>query len=551
MAEIQMQDYEEIRRENDDHKYDDLQIDEKKVKIDHVLVPSWKKWIKTNCLALTIYMVSTGFILTVIYFTVIAQLGQKLLDIDMRLTAIERQNGTKLRESENRESTDLDTHTTCYNGGISEKTNNEYICVCAKGFLGKQCGYSGGKDTSFLVIFQERLSCCPTTTKILVASENTTRLSIRYFNENKIHTITMDKSNTEYNLSKSVLPSDGIHMAGVELHSDEGINVYGFFLGTEDSGGYSSMPTRFASTKYIISTLPAFTSLKNMIALTPCYQNTVVSINLKLKSGSVSYDNKQYSNNDTIRIMVNKYDTFQLSATSDLSGTMVTSSKPVIVVSGNQCNFAVPDNIRAGSCNPFIESVLPTDQLDDMFITPYISTRLNNTVRIQAVNSTNLTIKTGNKTISKTLNARDFFDFYYNTISFISSSQDILVTSYPHGLSKSKGGPFMMTIPGVNQYLYEYDFVVPTGFDSYISITVQSDATDELFLDGNSSKSQSSAFSISEGMNNFSTFSLPISTGPHRIEHEKKVRFGLWIYGNGDPFKGYGYPAGMAYNAYN
>ncbi|CAG2218997.1 unnamed protein product [Mytilus edulis] len=169
-----------------------------------------------------------------------------------------------------------------------------------------------------------------------------------------------------------------------------------------------------------------------------------------------------------------------------------------------------------------------------MFITPYISTRLNNTVRIQAVNSTNLTIKTGNKTISKTLNARDFFDFYYNTISFISSSDDILVMSYPHGLNENKGDPFMMTIPGVNQYLYEYDFVVPTGFDSFISITVQSDATDGLFLDGNSSKSQSSVFSISEGMNNFSTFSLPISTGLHRIEHKKKYRFGLWIFGNGD-----------------
>ncbi|XP_071135897.1 IgGFc-binding protein-like [Mytilus edulis] len=430
-----------------------------------------------------------------------------------------------------------------------KKTNNECICVCTNGFFGKQCEYSGGKDTSFMVIFQEGISSFPATPKILVASENTTRLSVRYFNENKIHTITMDKSNTEYNLSKSVLPSDGIHMAGIELHSDKGINVYGFFFGTELSEGYSSMPTRFASTKYIIPTLPAFiTRYKNMIALTPCYQNTVVSINLNLKSGSVTYDSKQYSNNDTIRVMVSKYDTFQLSTTSDLSGTLVTSSKPVIVVSGNQCNFA--DNIRAGSCNQFIESVIPTDQLDDMFITPYISTRLNNTVRIQVINSTNLTIKTGNKTISKTINARDFFDFYYNTISFISSSDDILVTSYPHGLSGGKGDPFMMTILGVNQYLYEYDFVVPYWFDSFISITVQSDAINGFLLDGNSFNNRSSVFNISEGMNNVSTFSLPISAGYHHIEHKKKVRFGLWVYGN-KYIDGYGYPAGMAYKAYN
>ncbi|XP_071135906.1 IgGFc-binding protein-like isoform X1 [Mytilus edulis] len=438
----------------------------------------------------------------------------------------------------------------CYNGGTCQSFNDSYRCICAAGYLGKQCEYSDGKDTSFMVIFQEGLSDLSTTPKLLVASENTTRLSVRYFNENKIQTITMDKSNTEYNLSKSVLPSDGIHVAGVELHSDEGINVYGFFHGLYVSGGYSSMPTRFASTKYIIPTLPAFFIYKNMIALTPGYQNTVVSINLKLKSGSVTYDNKQYSNNDTIRIMVNKYNTFQLSTSSDLSGTLVTSSKPVIVVSGNKCNYAVPYNTRAGSCNPFIESVLPTNQFDSVFITPYISTRLNNTVRIQVINSTNLTIKTGNKTISKTINARDFFDFYYNTISFISSSDDILVMSYPHGLSGYKGDPFMMTIPGVNQYLYKYDFVVPIGLDSFISITVQSDAINGFLLDGNPSNNRSNVFSISEGLYNFSTFSMPIKTGFHHIEHRQNIRFGLWVYGNRYA-DGYGYPAGMAYKKFD
>ncbi|XP_071135895.1 uncharacterized protein [Mytilus edulis] len=121
MAEIQMQVYEEIKREDDDHRYDDLKMEEKKIKNDHVVVLVWKKWIKTNCLALTINMLTTGIILTVIYFIVIAPLRQKLADIDMRLTAIEKRNGTKLRESENGENTDLDTHTTCYNGGISKK----------------------------------------------------------------------------------------------------------------------------------------------------------------------------------------------------------------------------------------------------------------------------------------------------------------------------------------------------------------------------------------------------------------------------------------------
>ncbi|CAG2219000.1 unnamed protein product [Mytilus edulis] len=169
------------------------------------------------------------------------------------------------------------------------------------------------------------------------------------------------------------------------------------------------MPLRFASTKYIIPSLHDYTvyyGYKNLMALAPIHHNTRVSIHLKLESGAITYESKKYIDNDIINLVINKYSTLQLSHTSDLSGTMITSSEPIIIVSGSQCNFAVPKGIRLGDCNPFIESVLPTDQLDDMFITPYISTRLNNTVRIQAVNSTDLTILIGKQNIKNTKRKR-------------------------------------------------------------------------------------------------------------------------------------------------
>ncbi|XP_071135905.1 uncharacterized protein [Mytilus edulis] len=261
-----------------------------------------------------------------------AQLRQKLLDIDMRLTAIKKQNGTKLRESENGESTDLDTHTMCYNGGVWQNCHESNICVCTAGFLGKQCEYSDGKDTSFMVVFHEGWNS------------------------------PFGKRKTEHNLSKSVLPSDGIHLAGVEIHSDVRIKLYGFENHDHHSEGFLSLPLRFASTKYTIPSLPAYTAssksdLKNVLVISPIKQNTTVSIHLKLKSGAITYESKTYKNNDTIKLVINEYNTLQLSHTSDLSGTMVTSSKPVIVISGNQCSYAVPANITLGGCNPFIESI--------------------------------------------------------------------------------------------------------------------------------------------------------------------------------------------------
>lgn len=220
------------------------------------------------------------------------------------------------------------------------------------------------------------------------------------------------------------------------------INVYGFLYGDRGSDGYLLMPVKFASTKYILSTLPVFVvgyGFKNLIAFSSIHQNTAININLKLESVSVAFQNKRYENNDTIRHVLNKCFTFQLSHNTDLSGTLITASKPVIVVSGNLCNTAVPIKLKVGFCQPFIESVLPTDQLDNMFITPHISTRLNNTVRIQAKNGTKLTIHIGNRKILKSLNARDYWDFYYSTISYVFASDYILVVSYPHGLEGGKG----------------------------------------------------------------------------------------------------------------
>lgn len=79
-----------------------------------------------------------------------------------------------------------------------------------------------------MVIFREGYRVLSTTPRILVASENTARLSIRYFNKYTNQSIIIDKSNTEYGLSKSVFPSDWMHLAGIELHSDVRINLYGF-----------------------------------------------------------------------------------------------------------------------------------------------------------------------------------------------------------------------------------------------------------------------------------------------------------------------------------
>ncbi|XP_063440531.1 uncharacterized protein LOC134721434 isoform X2 [Mytilus trossulus] len=431
----------------------------------------------------------------------------------------------------------------CMNDGKCKISENRHRCECADGYLGDKCQYADGREKDFIVIFQE--SFRSPSPRILPTVNRSGTLSVFYFTTYKNVSVTFNSVDNHYNLDSNVLMTNGLHQAGAVIHSNVPINLYGFLFVRSYSEGFFVIPTRYASTDYII---PSFTphnkfkSMYSVFAFSSVYSNTVIEINFKIKDWSVSYDNIQYSNNQTLTLVLNKYTTFQIWHTSDLTGTRIIASKPVVAVSGNVCNVIN----YAGDCQPFIEMVLPTNQLDNVYVIPHLNYQLENTVRVIAVNDTNVVLKNGDNRTTNVLKSRDFFDYFHTTISCVSSATDVMVHIYSHELSGRHGDAFMMTIPGINQYLYDYDFMVPTDFESFVSITVPTNAVDGFVLDGNV-LNLTNIYSISEEEYHFSSFSTPISSGSHHITHTKKTRFGLWVYGNYSTSDAYGYPAGMAF----
>ncbi|XP_063440529.1 IgGFc-binding protein-like isoform X2 [Mytilus trossulus] len=430
----------------------------------------------------------------------------------------------------------------CMNGGKCQISGNRHLCKCGNGYLGDKCQYAEGRGKDFIVIFHEAHG--RPSPRILPAIYRKSEINIFYFANNKNVSVTLNSADNTYTLDSNVLMTNGLHQAGAEIHSTVPIILYGFlFLRRYHSEGFLVIPTRYVSTDYVI---PSFTPYDSngasLFSLTSVYSNTLIEINFTIKDGSVSYENIQYSNNQTLTLVLNKYTAFQVMHSSDLTGTRIFASKPVAVVSGNRCNYI---NAKA-DCQPFIEMVLPTNQLDNVYVIPYIHYRPENTVRVLAVNDTNIALKSGNNRTRNVLKSRDFMDYFHTTISYISSESDVMVHIYPHELSQKHGDAFMMTIPGINQYLYDYDFIVPPDFESFISITVPTEAVDGFVLDG-SFVNLKNIFSISGEEYHYSSFSIPISNGSHHITHREKTRFGLWIYGNFTDYESYGYSAGMAF----
>ncbi|CAG2191112.1 unnamed protein product [Mytilus edulis] len=223
--------------------------------------------------------------------------------------------------------------------------------------------------------------------------------------------------------------TNGLHQAGAEIYSNIPINLYGFLFIRHFSEGFLVLPARYASTCYIIPSFTVSTSntiCQSLFALSSVFSNTVIEINLKMKEGSISYDNIQYANNQTLSLVLNKYTTFQIWHSSDLTGTKIIASKPIVVVSGNRCNYI---NNKA-SCQPFIEMVLPTNQLDNVYVIPYLNYRYENTIRLLAVNDTHIALKNGNNRTRHVLKSRDFMDYFHTTISYVSSESDLMVHIY-------------------------------------------------------------------------------------------------------------------------
>ncbi|XP_071136389.1 uncharacterized protein [Mytilus edulis] len=419
----------------------------------------------------------------------------------------------------------------CYNGGKCQSST----CICPDQVFGDNCEYTDVRGTSFVLIFpQTQFPDCQTQHALIGTGQNGVFQKFSFSTHYNISRQFSPKLFTTHFNKSVAMTSNGKFLRGVELSFSSKVSLYAMTYCSKSrekySEGFLVIPTNFLSTKYIVPVYTPEYGLHSLFAIAAFKPNTIVNINLKVNGATSSY----------INVVLRAYETYQYSHPDDLSGTLITSTEPIAVVSGN-----IGHTIAAGGHNPFTEMVLPSDQWDTFYVIPEIAKRPSNIVRIYSNKPTNVTIHYQDKIESKSIPERKFIDFDHGTISFFNASNAVMVMVFTRGLADNSGDPFMMTVPGINQYLSTYEFAVPSEFTNFISITVLSNALDGFILDGNPMHHDNGSH-IFGGPNHYSTFTKPIHSGVHQISHKANVRFGLWVYGNG-VLDGYGYPAGMAF----
>jgi hypothetical protein len=234
------------------------------------------------------------------------------------------------------------------------------------------------------------------------------------------------------------------------------------------------------------------------------------------------------------------------SGVGDLSGTEVTSTKPVAVFGGHIC-ANVPNN-STYACDHLVEQIPPTSTWGKEFLTVPLKTRLNgDTFRmIAAEDNTAVSV---NGAVVATLAKGEVHQQIIDGKSTVSADKPILLAQYSNGSSFDgvTSDPFMMLVPPTEQFLEGYTFATPaSGFSqNFVNVVTPTAAIGDLVLDG--AAVPPAEFS-QIGTTEFSGAQLDLTAGSHSIASQEP--FGIYVYGF-DFYDSYGYPGGAAYAPIN
>ncbi|MBK9247010.1 MAG: choice-of-anchor D domain-containing protein [Ignavibacteria bacterium] len=280
-------------------------------------------------------------------------------------------------------------------------------------------------------------------------------------------------------------PAEAVYQgAAVHLKSQSPVVVNAVTRYGTQSDGFLVLPVGSLGLEYVVSSWPQFGagSSYNLVSettITAVYNETVVQFEMGGNNASVTSGGLKPGQMATFTM--NKGDVLCFASNGDiqdLSGSYIKATKPVSVVSGNQCA-----NVPSGTpnCDYLSEMELPINTWGKEYhITPIDGRKKNSYVRIYAKEKNTIVYRDGQQWLVLTRATRKYDDAYQERRVFdgapkcvvISADKPIYVVQYNTGLEDDNvsSAPFQMALTPVEQYQHEIMFSTPgtpKGTDNY------------------------------------------------------------------------------------
>ena len=290
----------------------------------------------------------------------------------------------------------------------------------------------------------------------------------------------------EYSLPVSLRMS-GKQYNGVEISSSANISLICLdHHVTYGADAYLALPTIALGISYVVASYQKYGSYgKTKIGIVSAHDENDILIKPS-KNALITYGGIKYDDGSSFHVFLDKLQSIELVSTTDLSGTIVFSSKPIFVTSS-------VDHARAGTSgnsDRLESSLLPVTQWGKQYIlTPVgsMNKKQGDIFRIFAYYDYTI-VKSGFG--RKVLSSGTYAEIAVgkNLTSFVNCSKPCQVVQYIRG--ESIGGKFadtsMTVLPSINKFLSYYR-VVPSyasQFYSSVTITIQEGYENGLYFDG-------------------------------------------------------------------
>jgi hypothetical protein len=280
-------------------------------------------------------------------------------------------------------------------------------------------------------------------------------------------------------------PAEKVYQkAAVHVYAKAPIICYGVTRYEYTSDGFLAIPINAFGGEYVIAAYPQYTAagstykLPSMTNIVAAYDNTEVSFTMGGTSGSQTTGGLRKGQKATVTM--NRGDIWcfaNLGDAQDVSGSLVKATKPIGVVSGNQC-ANVPSGVYA--CDYMSEMELPTFTWGKEYhVTPIVGRLKAPVIRVFAKERDTKIYRDGKDWFRLTLNSRGEGDAFIERRAFdgdlasevangspckvVSADKPIYVMLYNPGQTDDNipSDPFMLVLTPLEQYQREIVFATP------------------------------------------------------------------------------------------
>jgi hypothetical protein len=359
-----------------------------------------------------------------------------------------------------------------------------------------------------------------------------------------------------------------IETYGIHITANQPVSVYAMDYDMAASAAFTGYPTTLLGTNYCVLARPSYGGYgySSELGIVATADNTTVTITPSPTADLVGIFTP------STNIVLQQGQTYQVNSiytTDDVTGTLITSDKPVGVFAGASLAYVPDENTTAA--NPLMQEQLPVNLWGTNVLALSFAERTNgDSYQILAAYSNTVititgkvitsvvetghppwSVTTSNETVMVTItNAGQFYDIIVDGPVQFQGSQPIQVAQFANGTDYddvfgNEGDPCEILLPPTGHYLEtNVTFALPNDYangdfsTNWLNVIVVQSATNNTFLDFTNAITNFVAI----GTSGYYGAQVLVTNGAHTVTSSQPVGVEVYGWGYADA---YGYFGGV------